>query len=537
MVMGLGNDFERTGAALNRKGRRFMRRFLAKRDGGVAMIFAIAFVPLLVLTLTAIDFHRASTVKGALQDALDSAALAAARSQTTDPNELRRIGQRVLDVNMQAFPDVTLTAKNFLLRADGTVEAKATATVKPMVANMFIGHDLGVSVDTEVVRANDKLEIVLVLDNTGSMEENNKIGTLRTAATDLVNNLFEAAKVNPEPDAIKVGLVPFSMTVRVDSSYQNANWIDGSNRSSLHGQVFDNGAGNRFSALQRMKIGWAGCVESRPYPFDVQETAPSHSNSETLFVPYFAPDEPDVHAWRSNNRWKSLGKSDVQNDYLPDAVKSSDAGNWMARLLNGNKYGTSGLNTSGGRGPNWGCTLQTVERLTTDPTDIKTAISKMTPSGNTNIPMGLVWGWHVLTPLAPFGDGAPYTDKDVTKIAILMTDGTNVMNTSDNPNDSNYSGLGYVWAKRLGNSIDVGSSESARRNVMNARLTELCTNMKAKKIVIYTIGFDVPDASTLTLLKGCATENANFYDAKNAADLTKAFENIAAQISRLRISK
>ena len=122
MVMGLGNDFERMGAALNRRGRRFMRRYLAKRDGGVAMIFAIAFVPLLVLTLTAIDFHRASTVKGALQDALDSAALAAARSQTTDPAELRRIGQRVLDVNMQAFPDVTLTAKNFLLRPDGTVD-------------------------------------------------------------------------------------------------------------------------------------------------------------------------------------------------------------------------------------------------------------------------------------------------------------------------------------------------------------------------------------------------------------------------------
>ena len=55
MVMGLGNDFERMGAALNRKGRRFMRRYLAKRDGGVAMIFAIAIVPLRVLTRTALE--------------------------------------------------------------------------------------------------------------------------------------------------------------------------------------------------------------------------------------------------------------------------------------------------------------------------------------------------------------------------------------------------------------------------------------------------------------------------------------------------
>ena len=515
---------------MHRKAKRFLKRFRLSREGGVAMIFGLSFIPLSMLTLTAIDFHRASTVRNTLQDALDAASLAAARSDSTNAATIQSIGYNALVANMTNFPDATVTHATFLLDSNGTVTGDAEAQVSPLVSHMFIGGPIEVGAESEVVRANDKLEIALVLDNTGSMQ-GTKIATLRTAAANLVDDLKEAASKNPDPDAIKISLVPFSMTVRVGSTYQNANWIDNNAVSPQHSSIFD-GNGNRFAMLNQMHISWAGCVESRPQPYDVQETAPTASNPSTLFVPYFAPDEPDAP---SISGWSS--SYDVDNNYLPDGIstKSGDYKKWAKHQGRRQKYGTSGLNTSNGRGPNRGCNMQPLARLTTNMNAIKSSISNMVADGNTNIPMGLVWGWHTLSPNAPFGDGASYTDDEVTKIVILMTDGDNVNSEYDNPNDSTYSGLSYIGNGLLGSNVGTGSSASQRTTAMNNRLATLCSNMKAQGIVIYTVRVEVSGGSS-SLLSNCASKAENFYDVQNVADLGDAFEQIAGQISRLRIA-
>lgn len=524
------NRIGQLGAAVNRHARRFLKRFTLSRKGGVAMIFGLSFIPLSMLTLTAVDFHRASTVRNMLQDALDAASLAAARSDSTNAATIQSIGYNALVANMSTYPDVTVSQATFVLDSDGTVTGDAEAQVTPLVSHMFIGGPIQVGAESEVVRANDKLEIALVLDNTGSMS-GTKIATLRTAAANLVDDLEEAASKNTDPDAIKISLVPFSMTVRVGATYQNANWIDNNAVSPQHSSIFD-GNGNRFAMLNQMHINWAGCVESRPQPYDVQETSPTASNPSTLFVPYFAPDEPDVP---SISGWSS--SYDVDNNYLPDGIstKSADYKKWNKHQGRKQKYGTSGLNTSNGRGPNRGCTMEPLARLTTNMNAIKTSISNMGASGNTNIPMGLMWGWHTLSPNAPFGDGASYTDDEVTKVVILMTDGDNVNSDYDNPNDSTYSGLGYIGHGLLG-SLGVGSSGSQRTTAMNNRLATLCANMKAQGIVIYTVRVEVSGGAS-SLLQNCASEAGNFYDVQNVADLGDAFEQIAGQISRLRIAR
>lgn len=506
---------------------RFARKFAKAKRGGVAMIFGLSFIPLSILTLTAIDFHRASTVKNMLQDSLDAATLAAARSEGATASQIQTIGYNTLMANLTTVNDTTIKGATFTLNADGKVTGTVQADVEPLVANMFLGGPLTVGANSEVVRANDKLEIALVLDNTGSMA-GTKINTLRTAAANLVDDLTAAASTNPDPDAIKISLVPFSMTVRIGSQYQNANWIDNNAVNPMHSLIFD-GNGNRFAYLNQMHLSWAGCVESRPYPYDVQETAPHPSNPSTMFVPFFAPDEPDVDQVNAFNNYSAA------NDYLPDGIskKSSDYGKWFKHQGRRQKYGTSGLSTSNGKGPNRGCTMEPVARLTTNMNSIKSSISNMVATGETNIAMGLVWGWHTLSPNAPFGDGAPYTDDEVTKIVILMTDGDNVNSDYSNPNDSQYSGLSYVWGSLLG--LDVGSSGSQRAAVMDSRLATLCTNMKARGIIIYTVRVEVNSGSS-SLLQNCASRPENFYDVQNVANLNSAFDQIAGQISRLRIS-
>ncbi len=63
--------------------------------------------------------------------------------------------------------------------------------------------------------------MVLALDITGSMNQKGKIGTLKTAATDLIETMFEA-----EDADVKIGIVPFAQYSSVGTSYNAAAWLD-----------------------------------------------------------------------------------------------------------------------------------------------------------------------------------------------------------------------------------------------------------------------------------------------------------------------
>ncbi len=61
--------------------------------------------------------------------------------------------------------------------------------------------------------------------------------------------------------------------------------------------------------------------------------------------------------------------------------------------------------------------------------------------------------------------------------------------------------------------------------------------MKAQKVTVYTIGFEVDDPRALTELAQCASGAAAFFDAKDGASLKTAFKKIGEQISALRFTK
>ena len=73
-------------------------------------------------------------------------------------------------------------------------------------------------------------------------------------------------------------------------------------------------------------------------------------------------------------------------------------------------------------------------RLTNVKETITAKISAMNATGNTYIPSGLMWGWRVLSSVAPFDDGVAYGamagGETVKKALILMTDGANTTSAS-----------------------------------------------------------------------------------------------------------
>ncbi len=495
---------------------RFAGRFAGSRRGAIAVQAALCAPPIMVMVFGTLDISNASQEKTRLQDALDAATLAAARSSATTDSQLYAIGAPTLSADMTGS-GATVTGSSYHA-VDSKVVASATATVPAMVAGIWNQGDMTIGATSEVSRAVTKVELSLVLDNTGSMA-GTKISNLKTAAKSLIDILADAASRAAEPHSVKIGIAPFSMTVNVGSTYRNATWIDQNAASPINDEIFASHA-NRFTLLSNMGVSWGGCVESRQYPYDVQDTPPDAGTPATLFTPFFAPDEPD-----SSN-------SGYVNNYLADVTGSS---NWktkqgyVAKYDHAPRTGTNGAGYT--FGPNAGCSLTSISRLSEDWTALKAKVDSMTAVGDTNIGMGLMWGWHLISPNAPFSDGSAYGTPKLQKIVVLMTDGENTNGDTTSNDDSVYAGVGYIWQNRLG--ITSGTP-TQRRAAMDGRLATLCTNMKAQGIILYTVRVEVTNG-TSTVLQNCASTADKFYDVQNASQLTAVFDAIAGSIQNLRI--
>ncbi|MDB5470957.1 MAG: hypothetical protein JWR84_2517 [Caulobacter sp.] len=504
--------------------------FRRDEGGNVAIIAAIAVPVLALVSFALLDINRASVQKRELQDALDAAALYAARSPAVTDADLQKVGAKALLAQLGTMVDAKLMSSSFTLGKNGAVVATAQASVKPFVSNIWLQRDMVVGADSEVLRSMNRIELALVLDNTGSMA-GSKLTNLKKAAKNLIDSLAASAARSSEPNPVKIGIVPFSQTVKVGATYKSQPWIDQTGAAPVNRELFWDKASNatvnanRFTLLSNMGQSWGGCVETRAQPYDVQDTVPAVGTPATLYTPFFAPDEPDS---QSKSGWANGDFGSFGNDYLPDEVFSTTS--WKVPQGYVGKYDQA---PSGGGGPNRGCDLQPVARLTTSWSSLKSLVDGMVATGNTNIPIGAAWGWNVLSPTGPFGDGAAYGTAKLSKIAIIMTDGDNVMSDARNDNESNYNALGYLWQGRLGIN---GGGEGARTAAMDTRLALLCENMKAKGIVVYTVRVEVKSGSS-SLLKKCATSADRYYDVQDADDLDDVFQRIGGEISNLRISK
>jgi Flp pilus assembly protein TadG len=516
------------------------------RRGATAVAFAVSLAVLAPMALGVFDIYSRTQQRAKLQDALDAATLYAAKSAASTDAELDAAGEKSLKVNLQLIGGATLLGADF--HASGTKVVSAASVKLPAFAPDLYPHE-PVVVGSQVERAMDNLEVALVLDNTGSMS-GTKIATLITESKKLVDKLELASKRSSDPaNAVKIALVPFSFAVRPVDTVTLTNytpsshtgpgvpaWIDPQGKahrtvSATDYDIFKTMT-DRLAVMQKLSTSWSGCVESRTYPYDMNDDPPVAGAAASWFTPYFWPDEPDTKGYANDyvadksgydaNHWKESLQDETK--YASGAWKSGTKGNSFSAAVETYKYG-----------PNAGCTMAPVIRLTNDMAKIRTAIDGMKAVGTTNIPEGLVWGWHTLSPNLPFEDGKSYNTKHLRKVIILMTDGQNTFldaKDSANKNNSDYTGLGFIWQNMLG--IKSGS-DSDRTSAMNARLTELCTNAKAKKIEIYTILVE-DNSAVSTLLQSCATTPDKFYNVQNVATLGVAFDAIAGAITNLRLS-
>ncbi len=245
-----------------------LRAFGRESRGNVAMMFGLALPLLVMMSLGAIDIHQASRVKANLQDALDAAALAAARSSYSDAASIQRLGLDALKANMPGyFADGGGDTATFVLDGN-TLVADARVQVKVLVANIILppygqllDDYLPVSGHSEVLRASRNVEVGLALDVTLSME-GSPLAALKEAATELVKIVVQDQQL---PFYSKIGIAPYGAGVNLGTRAEAA-------RGKIRGPVAINDA--------RWTTGTAKSISGITKAYEGVVSAPSHGFSD-----------------------------------------------------------------------------------------------------------------------------------------------------------------------------------------------------------------------------------------------------------------
>ncbi len=508
----------------------FLRRFWRSRRANVAVTFAVAALPVSMMVGMGVDLANASRVKMALQDATDEAAISLARQQSTIADSaIASTANSYVMASYNKTPTVTVT--NATIDRSNIIATIDDQAVVPLFFSQLVGMS-SMTVKAHAVAQGLQIEVSLVLDTSGSMADvagsgGVKIVALRTAVNDFLTSMFGTQSTSQR---VSVGIVPFATAVRIvpsgstpSASYMDTTGVEGDPYGDFSSTTY-----TRFQLLAQMGQSWGGCVMTRPPPYDVTDDAPTTSIPATMFIPWFAPDEPDTNL--------GFGYTAYENDYISDTggtcTTSTFGKSDLWREQRTCKY--KNASPASGLGPNYLCNSNAITPLTNTLSTLQTAANALQANGNTNILEGVMWGWRVLSPGQPFTQGKAYGAPNNRKIIILMTDGMNNYGGVNNMNDSQYFTYGFARKGLIG---QVTNDNNTLDDLLDAKTQTACSNAKAAGVVIYTIGFGSGANGSAGLLQGCATQPSYYYAPQNSSDLDPVFQQIAQSINNLRISQ
>jgi Flp pilus assembly protein TadG len=421
--------------------------FRRDQRGNFAITFGIAIIPIVGMAGVGVDYSRANAVRTSMQAALDAAALMLAKdAPNLSKKELAQKANEYFKTEFNRPEALKITVTPDYHKGKSSLKLSGTTAVETTVTRLFGMTQIPIGASTEVVTGTTKrIEIALVLDNTGSMAQQGRLQALIEASRLFIDTMKKASK---KPGDVKIAVIPFDTHVNIGPDNSGKSWIDWSLMpAATNGtgvaptQTWDdtNGYGDRDDDTRTdddRSAAWNGCLIDRSQPNDVKDTVPT-GNSATWY-------------------------------------------------------------------PAENCTLSTNLPLTADWLALHAAIDKMKASGKTNLTIGLVWGLHALSPKEPL-TGATKPGKDVEKYVIFLTDGMNTQNR---------------WTTKPAD--------------IDARTKLACDSIKAADISLYTVRLMEGNES---LLRGCATSPAMYYNVTAANQLATVFETIAKKLTQLRIAK
>lgn len=463
------------------------RRFSRNQEGSVGMIFGLSLIPLLGLTGVTVDYGRAALVRAELQSAADATALALAKDSVSASTA--QITARANAHFYANFPSRFGTSVQSLVVTKETDRFRVQATARIDYAMVqLIGPASGVvSAEATSGWGINKIEIALVLDNTGSMGWSNKMQELKKAlcgdatcsntnpTAGFVKTMKDAAVQN---DQIRIALVPFDTTVRVPQTVQNA-----------------------------VTAGW-----SMPDTFNYTGVGYCAANSNAAErVNWSLAGAPSTSWFRFANRDKDTiatgggcGAGRITRTSWQGCLWDRDQDNDRDTRPSG--VDTNNINTLY---PAVTCRSNNLARMAplvdvrTNAANLITSLAAMQPSGNTNVTIGATWGVNMLTPGFPMSTAiAP--EANLSRFMILLTDGDNTENRT-----------------------------TGTQALIDARTRLACSNAKAAGILVYTVRVIEGNQD---LLRECASTPGNYYEVASASQLDSVFQSIAGKIGGIRLT-
>lgn len=471
---------------------KILRGFARNESGMTLPLLGLAFMTMSGFIGLSVDVARMQLVQSRLSFALDAAGLAA--GSTVNTTNVKSEVAKYLNAN---YPANYLNSKTPMISTVVSTDKKIISlTASTTIPTTFMGilgiHDISVNAKTEITRETTGLELVMALDNTGSMR-GSKLSDLISAGNSLVDILYGDKN---EVDKLWIGLIPFAHSVNIGTS--QSTWID-----QTH-----------FATLDWGKTSWGGCVDSRDETAnrDVIDDPPSVE----LYKAYYAPS--------TDNRAYPYNSYNYQN-----------VNDWVTSRNEDGSPKTYSSNISSSFGPNAYCSPQ-ITPMTASKNTIQVGLNNMVARGYTHINLGAIWAWNMLSPRwrGTWGgematDSLPldYDEPHMNKAVILMTDGNNATNQRI------YTAYGFMSDGRL----NTTTSTTTARYSLNNKLTSICTAMKAQGIYVYSIVLGYPSTSTKNLMKGCASAENYYFLSPSSNELEGVFNTIADSLANLRVSK
>ncbi len=454
--------------------------FLRSTAGNIAVTFAITLMPLLLAVGAGTDILRQNTTQTKLQAATDAAAMAGAQLSKSSLAKAKKQVELYLTEN-QAYQAIAsgTSVTSGVAEKSGNFYVKINGKMDTMFMALAGYSTLDVGAYTEVDLGGQDLEVALVLDNTASMNSEGRLDSLKDASKSLVDTLYKAKSVDAY---LKVGIVPFADYINVGMGNRSASWMNvPADTTSITKNVCSTTYPDATSFNCRDEKGtWNNDGVPTPYTYQICDW--NYGAPKTVCADQVV-----------DNRW--YGCVGSRSSPLDQNIGST-----------GSKY--PGIqNTS--------CP-QEITDLTDSKETVLTAIDAMNAVGETYIPSGLLWGWNLLDAQKPYTSAK--TDEQMKagkgiKAIVLMTDG-------DNTRSPDYP---YHWG-----------GDAALADKISA---QLCNNIKASGIVIYTVAFKVTKQSSKDLLTQCASSSSQAFDAQDPAGLMTAFNSIGASLAQIRLAK
>jgi Flp pilus assembly protein TadG len=547
------------GASITSRVRAAARRFIRATDGNIAVIFAIAAVPLISFVGAAIDYTRVNAARSSMQAALDSTALMVAKDLSNGiitKDQISATAQTyftALYTNPDAKADPIQASYATGTSVGSTIAISGSGTVPTDFLKVAGFPSLSFGSSSTSVWGNTRMRVAMVLDNTGSMADNGKMAAMQKAASDMVDTLAGYNKVTGD---VYISLIPFAKDVNVSTSNVNAAWINWSEWEAEPAYLVQNGYPSNWgttvagSTCPFTNNNYGFTCMDRPATLSGAQAA-SRIPSSGVYSGYICPSmdsgkkltgKTSIYyngcyttvtgssatcGTNTSCTCSGTGSNKVchlwRGDGTPATVAAAPAHSTWTGCINDRDQNYDTTNTSPGTGggtpstqfyaEQWdGCLPATVTAMSNDFPTLKTQIGDMAPSGNTNQAVGLAWGWLSLDTVNPPIKAPPKDSNYVYKnYIVLLSDGLNTQNR---------------WS----------TSQSA----IDARQEILCQNLKNDTVnnpTVFTIQVNIGNKDAKSqVLQDCAS-TGNFQMVTATSQTAQAFQNILAQISKLRVAK